>query len=65
MQMQGWLTDSVFRRYAIVATDDKLDALKKQEAYEKQVLAEAAALAKRQQEANQEQQQFSNNFAEN
>jgi hypothetical protein len=26
MQLSGWRTDSVFRRYAIVAADDKLDA---------------------------------------
>jgi integrase len=56
MEMQGWLTDAVFRRYAIVATDDKIDALAKQEAYEKQVQAEAAALAKKQQEAAETEQ---------
>lgn len=35
MAVQGWKTDSVFRRYAIVAIDDKRDAFAKLEAYEK------------------------------
>lgn len=33
MKMSGWKTDSVFRRYAIVATDDMVDAIEKQQAY--------------------------------
>jgi integrase len=34
MELMGWKTDSMFRRYAIVGTEDKLAALNKQEAYE-------------------------------
>lgn len=44
MSVQGWQSDSVFRRYAIVVTDDKLDAFKRQEAYEAQARAIAKAL---------------------
>jgi integrase len=39
MAMQGWRTDSMFRRYAIVATNDKLDAMALQQAYESKLLA--------------------------
>jgi integrase len=35
MAVQGWKTDSVFRRYAIVAIDDKREAFAKLEEYEK------------------------------
>jgi integrase len=38
MSMQGWATDSMFRRYAIVAADDKIDALQRQEDYERRQL---------------------------
>jgi integrase len=31
MEIQGWKTEAMFRRYAIVSKDDKLDALKKVE----------------------------------
>jgi integrase len=34
MELMGWKTESMFRRYGIVATEDKLAALNKQEAYE-------------------------------
>jgi integrase len=34
MDMMGWKTESMFRRYGIVATEDKVAALAKQEAYE-------------------------------
>jgi integrase len=34
MDLMGWKTDSMFRRYAIVGTEDKSAALAKQEAYE-------------------------------
>ena len=39
MAMQGWRTDSMFRRYAIVATSDKLEALALQQEYEQKQLA--------------------------
>jgi len=51
MKMQGWKPDSMFRRYGIVAADDKADAMAKQEAYEKQLQLDAAALAEKQQRA--------------
>jgi hypothetical protein len=34
MEIQGWKTDEMFRRYGIVEMDDKRAALAKQEAYE-------------------------------
>lgn len=34
MELQGWKTESMFRRYGIVAIDDKIAALEKLEAYE-------------------------------
>lgn len=48
MAMSGWETDSVFRRYAIVENEDKLDAMKRQELYEAKQREEAALLAKQQ-----------------
>lgn len=38
MEMQGWKSDSMFRRYGIVANDDKERALAKQEEFEQQQL---------------------------
>jgi integrase len=35
MEMQGWRTEEMFRRYAIVAKDDKLAAMRKMEKAEK------------------------------
>jgi integrase len=34
MELMGWKTESMFRRYGIVAQEDKLEALNKQEAYQ-------------------------------
>jgi hypothetical protein len=42
----GWETSSAFDRYNIVVTDDLVDAVAKQKAYEQQVRETAAALAK-------------------
>lgn len=42
MEMQGWKTEAIFRRYGIVAIEDKSDALLKQEAYERDQLASIA-----------------------
>jgi integrase len=39
MEVQGWETPSMFNRYAIVATADKADALRRQADYERQLLA--------------------------
>ncbi len=39
MKMQGWATDSMFRRYAIVAGDDMTRALELQREYERKQLA--------------------------
>ena len=50
-QLQGWKTNSMFRRYGIVAAEDKLDAMQKQEAYEKQLQPAEAARVQKQQEA--------------
>ncbi len=54
MKLQGWRTDAMFRRYGIVATEDKLDAMQKQEAYEKQLQVEEAARLQKQQEGEGE-----------
>jgi len=35
MEMMGWKTEQMFRRYGIVGIEDKISALAKQEAYEK------------------------------
>lgn len=35
MELQGWKTEAMFRRYAIVDRADKLDALKRQEEWER------------------------------
>jgi integrase len=34
MALMGWRSEAMFRRYGIVATEDKMAALEKQEAYE-------------------------------
>lgn len=34
MELQGWKTSNMFRRYAITSREDKLDAFRKQEAWE-------------------------------
>ena len=44
MRMQGWATDTTFRRYAIVAPNDTAQALQKQREYEQWQLAKAAEL---------------------
>lgn len=36
MELQGWKTEAMFRRYAIVDRADKLDALRRQEQWEEQ-----------------------------
>jgi hypothetical protein len=36
MELQGWKTEAMFRRYGIVALSDKADALQKLESYERQ-----------------------------
>jgi hypothetical protein len=38
MEMQGWTSDAMFRRYGIVANDDKEHALAAQEDFEKRQL---------------------------
>lgn len=39
MAAQGWRTDSMFRRYAIVTVNDKAELLEKQREYERKLLA--------------------------